>query len=273
MVLLRSFKPDTQEIVHSIHKHLQLMWSLWSKNNCSCLSLHWFYVVSSDPFSCPGLSLPALGMPGALLPLRDQSLNIQLLLGRTVCFWLGLPLFLSNVPCWRKSFSKVPRKCLKSPSANFEGDSNNVLERTRKITQLLLCTAALFLLITTLPNKQTLQPKMREVIQAPASHSVSRTAKRIKVQVLLPHDCTFAVRLSVLWASVYRCLIIFISIHTHIFSSEFKDKDISHSSQTAISYVFHRSCKERELLNQEEALTMQTLLCKIAFKKHLLFMV
>lgn len=90
---------------------------------------------------------------------------------------------------------------------------------------------------------------------------------------LLPHDCTFAVILPVLWATVYRCLILFISIHTHIFSSKFKDKDIFHSSQTAISYVFHRSCKERELLNHEEALTMQTLLCKIAFKKHLLFMV
>lgn len=184
MVLLRSFKPDTQEIVHSIHKHFQLMWSLWSKNNCSCLSLHWFYVVSSDPFSCPGLSLPALGMPGALLLLDDQSLNIQLPLGRALCFWLGLPLFLCNILCWHKSFSQVLRKCLKPPSANFEGDSNNVKERTRKITQLLLCTAALFLLITILPNKQTLQPKTREVIQAPATVTFSITcSKEGKVRV------------------------------------------------------------------------------------------
>lgn len=102
------------------------------------------------------------------------------------CLWAGLcasgwvSLYFSQTFHCHKSFSQVLRKCLKSHSANFEGDSNNILERTRKIAQLLLSTAALFLLITILPNKQTLQPKTREVIQAPPSHSVSCTAKRIK---------------------------------------------------------------------------------------------
>lgn len=248
------------------------MWSLWSKNNCSCLSLHWFYVVSSDPFSCPALSLPALGMPGAVLPLHDQSLNIQLPLGRALCFWLGVPLFLSNVPLPQEFFTSA-QEMLKVTQCQLWGWLKQYTRKDKKNSSATSehCSS---LLAHHNPPKQANAAAKNEGSYPSTTITLSiMYSKKDKVQVLLPHDCTFAVRLPVLWASVYRCLIIFISIHTHIFSSEFKDKDISHSSQTAVSYVFHRSCKERELLNHEEALTMQTLLCKIAFKKHLLFMV
>lgn len=71
---------------------------------------------------------------------------------------------------------------------------------------------------------------------------------------------------------IYLYIEIYIYIYIYGFSSRFTGKSIFHSSQAPVCWIFCRSQEEGEPLNHQEALTMQTQLCKIAFKKHLLFM-
>lgn len=79
-----------------------------------------------------------------------------------------------------------------------------------------------------------------------------------------------------LWVMDVYHISIYIFIYRYIyiysFSSRFTGQGIFHSSQAPVRWIFCRSHEEGEPLNHQEALTMQTLQCKIAFKKHLLFM-
>lgn len=130
------------------------------------------------------------------------------------------------------------------------------------------------------PKKGKYYKKHREkkITAAATFTSLTKTSRSALPLTVLP---TSAVSLLGLWALAYGCLshlyiYIYIEIYFYIyiysFSSRFTGRGIFHSSQAPVCWSFFcRSREEGEPLNHQGALTMQTRLCRTAFKKHFTF--
>lgn len=158
---------QTQEIVHSIHNHSQLIRSLWSKNNYSWVPVTslvlcsfirstllpcFISACSGRPRSATPHTPPWPGSSAGSRPFGPSSLSIFTEISasgwpkpqHSAVFRQGSPpLLLVSPPfhlisvkwpvtCWHNCFKQALRKHWKQPSGKYEGDSNNVIKRTMK---------------------------------------------------------------------------------------------------------------------------------------------